>query len=264
MTEEICFGEDYIGQFDSNAFVEKYYDTNVERSDREAFVLTKLHEFYTKTTHFPPDSASILEFGGGPTVSHLISAAPFASRIVLADYSPAALKTTNEWKKATPTSAETHWTAFFQYVIRNLEKNHKDDALEQRASEVKVKLSCTPCNILDEKPLGKDDYDNYFDVVSSSFCLEVACPTNDRFISSVQKLAKLLKGSGSWFVLNCVLGERRYPVGEKMFFTLPLTEDLVKEALDKAGFRLINFDKISLIRKEKGAIAACHAVGQLI
>ena len=303
----LCSGEDYIRHFDPNAFIGEYYfDEAIDESDLHPFVLSKLHDFYAKTAQFRPNSAFVLEFGGGATVSHLISCTQYASTIVLADYTPASLETMDRWRKTTPSNKEeeppthekksptptherksstptherkspkptherksptpTHdWTSFFRYVVRNLETNDDDEAPARRAAELRVKLSSlVPCNILDDEPLRSDGYDRAFDVVSSSFCLEVACRTRMEFKSSVKKLAALLKGSGSWLVLNCVLGENSYPVGDKVFFALSLTDDVVKEALDEAGFRLVEFESIALRQKVEGlATAACHAVGQL-
>ncbi|XP_065835735.1 nicotinamide N-methyltransferase-like [Oscarella lobularis] len=264
MTQTVYQGEDYRRYFDINAFYDHYYEKPGE--DEGGFVLDKLHEFYTKTAHFAPDSALILEFGGGPSVSHLVSAAPFASSIVLADYMSAALRVVDEWKKAPSlAAAQLDWTPSFRYILRTLEGNQDDDVLERRADLVKVKLSSLVlCDALDDRPLGNDDYDNYFDVVCTSFCLEVACPTYAQFKLAVKKLAKFLKGSGSWLVLSCALGESSYPVGDKRFFTLRLTEDDVKQAVIEAGFRLVEFDSTSVrYPDENRATGACHAVGQL-
>ncbi|XP_065835285.1 indolethylamine N-methyltransferase-like [Oscarella lobularis] len=262
----LCSGDDYIRHFDPNIFIRDYYFNEAIDDGLEPFVMSKIHNFYTKTAHFQPDSASVLEFGGGATISHLISATPYASSIVLADYTPACLHVIDQWRKA-PSKTEQlrDWTSHFRYIVQNLEMNDDDEAPKQRESQLKVKLSSLiPCNILDDKPLGNDDYDKRFDVVSSSFCLEVACRTHAQFKLSVKKLVGLLKGSGSWLVLSCVLGEDSYPVGEKYFFTLSLTEDVVKEALEEAGLRLVEFESIPLKQKEeKTATAACHAVGQL-
>ena len=67
------------------------------------------------------------------------------------------------------------------------------------------------------------------------------------------KLAALLKGSGSWLVPQlrswC---ENSYPVGDKVFFALCLTDDVVKVALDEAGFRLVSFESIALRQKVEG------------
>ncbi|XP_065832081.1 nicotinamide N-methyltransferase-like isoform X2 [Oscarella lobularis] len=265
LPQRLSYGEDYIRDFDANAYVKKnYFNEPPVDNVVEPFVLKNLHDFYTKTAEFSLDSASILEFGGGAAVSHLISATPYASNIVFADYSPSALNAVDEWKKAPFTREhQNDWRDFFRYVVCDLERNADDDGDEliRRASQLKGKLSSlVPCNILSDTPLGNNDYDQRFDVVSSAFCLEVASRTYEQYKLSVKKLVNFLKGSGSWLVLHCFLGAIGYCVGEKTFFALPLKEDVVKEALDEAGFRLVKFD----YEPEKANCQAlCHAVGQL-
>ncbi|XP_065846666.1 nicotinamide N-methyltransferase-like [Oscarella lobularis] len=257
----VLYGEDYLSHFNAKAYLETYYSKSVftaEKSLTEVFTLKKMHEFYTETAGFASHSASILEFGGGAVVSHLISAAPYASRIVLTDYTPAWLEALDSWKRGDPQAH--NWGPFFDYVVRVLEQNPHESAAEKRAKELKARLcSLLPCDVHAEKPIG-DGYDRSFDVVSSSLCLETACSTHDEFREAVRKLAGFLKTEG-WFVLNGGLEERCYAVGkDTTFFSLPLTKDIIKEALENAGIELVDFE---ILPRYKGNVAAFHAVGQL-
>jgi nicotinamide N-methyltransferase len=56
--------------------------------------------------------------------------------------------------------------------------------------------------------------------------------------NAVAELCKLLKPNGYLFVLDFI-EQTFYLLGEEMFSTFPLTEKMVKEAMNEAGMEIV-------------------------
>ena len=78
--------------FDPWAYLHSYEEVNVWHRHS----LSVLHEFY-KSYGLPPVGLKILEFGAGPVISYEISAALYASEIVLSEYSEKNRKVLQMW-----------------------------------------------------------------------------------------------------------------------------------------------------------------------
>lgn len=81
----------------------------------QPFYLKCFHEFYQQFHgRWDNKSARVLEFGGGPTIYPLISAAPHVNNIVFSDYVESCRKEVQLWKDQDP---EAHnWTPYFRLV----------------------------------------------------------------------------------------------------------------------------------------------------
>jgi hypothetical protein len=72
-------------------------------------------------------------------------------------------------------------------------------------------------------------------------CLDVACQTVDAYKNAVRQLVRLLK-PGGLLVTLAAIDCSYYMVGNERFTGLPLSEKLIREALQEAG---INSDQIT-------------------
>eukprot|EP00118_Oscarella_pearsei_P019975 m.215136 g.215136 ORF g.215136 m.215136 type:complete len:270 (+) comp39825_c1_seq2:214-1023(+) len=261
MASTTCYGDDYERSFDPNTYLSMYHarpSGHLEGCNADGFFYYNCtHSFYSKTAGLTPNSARILEFGGGPTISYLISATPFASEIVFAEYSSVNRKAVAQWKNG---EAGSHnWEPIFKYVVTSLEGESSPTASKKREEELKAKLSAIiPCDAQQEKPIG-EGYDGSFDVVSSTLCLEAANKTAEQFKSSLQKLSRLLK-PGGWLMLNGVTGESFYNVGEEKFFCLALDEDFILEALSEAGFSSVEIKRLPAVNRDQNPVDDCDGI----
>ena len=81
----------------------------------QPFYLKVIHDFYSDYHHnWKPETARLLEFGGGPCIYPLISAAPHVSEIVFAEYAEEGRKEVELWKNNDPAAHD--WTPYFRYV----------------------------------------------------------------------------------------------------------------------------------------------------
>ena len=87
------FGEDYHSKFDPKTYLKNH--SQVESYSE--FSLGCFHEFWSKMVK---RNARVLDFGGGPAIYDLISAAPYAQDIIFAEYSEENRKEVAAWRES--------------------------------------------------------------------------------------------------------------------------------------------------------------------
>lgn len=107
------------------------------------------HEFWSRLA--PRKNFRVLNFGGGPVISDLISAAPFAEEIIFAEYSERNRQAVEKWRQNLPDSHD--WSAHFRFIVENLEGRSPEDAAI-RESELRRKIThILPCDIEWDDPV---------------------------------------------------------------------------------------------------------------
>ena len=136
--ESLRFGEDYHKKFDPKAYL-NYYSVTGDQTDRWAesseFSLRCFHEFWSKMAK---RNARVLDFGGGPAIYDLISAAPYAEEIVFAEYSEVNRKEVAAWRERSPDAHD--WSPYFRFVLQRLEGKGSEEALVREA-ELRKKIT---------------------------------------------------------------------------------------------------------------------------
>ena len=236
-------GEDYTTCFDCRAYLREYFSSpsgSADEKEAQSFHLAHVNNFYVKyNTKWDKRNARMLEFGGGPVITNLISAAPYVREIVFAVYTENERKEIELWKDSEQGAHD--WSPFFQYVVNKLERKKGESAWQEREALVRNQIKAIiACDIFQEYPLEKKQ--EPFDIVSTSLCLEAACKSYDDYKMAVKKLGKLLKLNGL-VMITAVEGETFYMVGGKRWFCLILTLDQITEALKLAGFEILEADR---------------------
>ena len=72
----------------------------------------------------------MLEFGGGPVIKNLISAAPFVQEIVFSAYSESKRTEVELWKDNKQGAHD--WSPFFKYVVNKLERKEGEAVWQER------------------------------------------------------------------------------------------------------------------------------------
>lgn len=96
-----------------------------------------------------------------------------------------------------------------------------------------------PCNALDPRVLPEEHWET-FDVVLSSLCLESAACDDETYIRGVSNIASLVKPGGT-LILCGVGGCSEFFCGETYFPSGDLNVDLIKDALQQAGFKIMTW-----------------------
>ena len=181
----------------------------------------------------------MLEFGGGPVIENLISAAPYVWEILFAAYSENERKEVELWKDNKQGAHD--WSPILQYVFNELECKDGETAWQEREDLIHSRIKAIiACDIFQEYPL--EIKQEPFDIVSTSLCLEAACKSYNEYKTAVKKLGKLLK-LGGLMMIAAAECETFYMVGGKRWFYLSLTLAQITEALELAGFVILEADR---------------------
>jgi hypothetical protein len=118
-------------------FARNYLDTYYcgQPTTDEEIVLEFLSREYRKIK----DSPAMVEIGCGPTLHHVIPAAPYVSEIHMADYLDENLEEVRQWKQDTPRAH--NWSRFTALTLALEGADNGSSAVENRESEVRKKIS---------------------------------------------------------------------------------------------------------------------------
>ena len=236
------FGEEYHEKFDTQVYLKQFYTSPTMLF--RTFPLPHLYSFYQSLDN---KSLKILEVGAGPTMVHVVSAAPYASEIILSEYTEKNRTAIQQWLDK---SADAHdWKPFFKHIIVDVEGGEETDIAareEMLRSSIKAVI---PCDVTKDMPL-PTEYMKQYDVVLSILCLECACQTRDDYVPVLKRLAHLLKPDGKLFLyhaerVNIDSSEpAQYPVGGQWYQNIRLSPKFIIESLTAAGFN--NISRVSV------------------
>ena len=241
--DSLRFGEDYHSNFDPKAYL-NYFNGAGDQLEYREFPLGCFHEFWSKMAK---RNARVLNFGGGPSIYDLISAAPYTEEIIFAEYSEENRKEVAAWRER---SSDAHdWSPYFRFIVQRFEGKGSEEALIREAELRKKIAHILPCNIAFEDPviwpstwtsqLGS------FDVVTTSLCIEAAVKSEIEYRNAIAKLKKYLRPGGH-LVMYSVIGENFYYVGKEQFYCFSVSENQIQEILRKEGFGDVDMKSIPM------------------
>ena len=231
----VLSGQSYLTEFDCKDYLRSFYASFKGNSNEEGsteFHRMQVYSFYTKySCKWDNKTARLLEFGGGPTITSLISAVPYVDQITFAAYAENERKEIRLWKNREEGAHD--WSSHFKHVVNEVEHIAGDDAWREREELLRSHITnIIPCDIFSDNPLLVKQ--EPFEIVTTSLCLEAACTTYAEYKGAIKKLIGLLK-PGGFLLMFIVERQTFYVVGGKKWFCLFLTLEQVKEALAEAG-----------------------------
>lgn len=117
--------KDYINDFDCAAYLDTYF----KDPKMEPRVLQNLHKFWS---HIERNDLKVLEYGGGPNVSRLISACPHVKDFVFAEYAGHLRQDVQAWIDKDSKAFE--WENTFDFIIRELEGKGPEEVANEHYS----------------------------------------------------------------------------------------------------------------------------------
>lgn len=266
--ENVLTPEDYHSHFDPKFYLETFYKCFKKEGDETGSPFIRaFHEFWSNF-NAPADMRArnirYLEYGGGPSIANLVFACPKVDHIVFSEYTEANREAVKSWIAGDPDAHD--WTPIFQLAVLELEKGssvlltekEKLYQVQNRVDELKRKLkSVVPCDVFKSSivELDSDDVGKPFDVVSTSLCLESCVTSEAHYKTIVAELSKLIKPNGYLF-MNGVLEGTFYFIGNKKFYNYPMTEKMVKEAMNGSGIEIERFVTLEVPRSHPEACDA--------
>ena len=207
---------------------------------RTQFYLRHFHEFYQQYhTQWDHTGARLLEFGGGPIIIPLISAAPFVSEIVFSEYADSCRNEVQLWKDNDPKAFD--WMPYIRHVVNKLEQKVDCESAAVRAQTLRSRIHhIVSCDInADQKHLlGCEAVQEPFDIISMNGCIEAVVKSHTQYQQSIAKLKTLMKPGGLLVGVQ-FLGLCGWEIQGEKYHCFPLTEELVVTSLQQAGFTLL-------------------------
>jgi len=188
-----------------------------------------------------------LEFGAGPYLHTLISAAPYVGEIYHSDYLPACREEVTMWMRKNPNAY--NWDPYFKYVVNMLEGQEGENAVVKRQELLRSKFKDSL--YLDMKSDNMlPDHSGKFDVIYTGYCIEAIATALDKYKTIVKGVYDLLNPNG-FLLMLANIGCSVYYVDTVKYHCLPLSIDDVLGTLKEAGFTIC-YAEIVKSEYEKG------------
>ena len=220
--------------FDPQDYLQTYFsDTSYEQL---LFIMKQVHTFY-QSYKSSEAKLKILDVGSGPVIAQAISAAPYASEIVLSDFAETNREALLQWLKNDPKAFD--WTPFIKHVVVDLEGKSEEEVPIRAELVRKVIKAVVPCDVHSDPPI-PTQYVNQYDIITEFSCLPAACTTKEEYLAALFRLCALVKPGGM-----IVLCEREgkdsptrmtYRVGTQTFSGALFPKEVVSMMLKQAGF----------------------------
>ena len=226
----------YQDDFHPLSYLKTYYQVGANMSEFKCFPLKFLYEFFANQVAVsqPITEYKVLDYGSGPAVANVVSAAKVATEIILAEFGEKTRRAIQQWLNKEDSAWD--WSPNISYIVQGRSK------LEVAEREEKVRQlikAVVPCDITEDKPI-QEGYEGPYDAVVSILCLEAGCRTHDEYKTAIKKMWCLLKPNGSILLHSTIRKDptkaSQYTFGSHTFEDLPLTLDFIHSTLAEAKF----------------------------
>jgi hypothetical protein len=191
--------------------------------------------FLTDVAPIIGPTATLLEFGCGPTVHHLFPFAIHATAIHLADYLPSNLAAIRRWINR---EGDAHdWSRFAAHALHcELGRPATRDEVAARERSTRERIAALfAADARAERPLRDAKAQTSYPVVLCCFCPDSITDDLEEWKRCMRNIASLVD-PGGWLVLAALHASTGYRVGNARFPSASVTEHHVAGFLAEAGF----------------------------
>ena len=175
--------------FDAENYLKSRF-SNVNVPGRILFPLECFHEAFQCL----PSSLKVLDYGAGPVIMSIISAARTASEIVLSDLAESNLEALRKWLRRDAEAFD--WSPYFDHVVQTLEGKGEEEAREREERLRETVKDVAYCNIEEDPPI-RTTCPGPYDVIIDSGTLTASSRSKEMFEVGVRKIVGLLKPGGT-------------------------------------------------------------------
>lgn len=219
--------EDTYIKFKPSTYIDSYYS----RLHSANIAMLK---FFVKAYADVPTNSLMLEFGGGPTIYQLISAAAKVKEIHFSDYLKRNLKEVQHWKEDSTDVFD--WTPYFKKALQ-LEGTGDitTKLIEKRETILRKKITkFLPCNAFLDDPLGPHARERY-DIVSVNYVPDSITSKKMVWKKLIANITSLLKPNGV-FITTALRNAAYWEFGDVKYPGCAVNETDMIKTLTKLGF----------------------------
>ena len=224
--------------FDAETYLKSFYYHCITVPNQLVFPLQCIHDVFQSL----PRSLKVLDYGTGPVICYVISAAGRQSEIVLSDPAHANREALKKWLFNEPSAFD--WTLYFNHVVQKLEGRSEQEARERKEILRRSVKDVAYCEIEDDHPI-TTKYPGLFDVIviiETGALASAHSQDVHGFEHGVAKLAALLKPGGTLLMITLICHQNNY-FTEYSYFNgkyehsfFPVSSGYVRSVLEKQGF----------------------------
>ena len=235
MEEGAFFGEDYHTHFDAKNYLKRFADTNVPY---KVAPLKPLHDFYQSHYGSTLSRLKILDIGCGPVIAYVITAASYASEIVLSEYTASSRREITQWIHKDPSAHD--WTPYFKYIVKDIE-GKSDEEVALRQEKVRNAIKSVVASDFFKDPMMSPEYMVAdYDIVQAMLCLEQSSGSKEDYVSTLKKMQALVKPGGKFLLYSQQKDElpsmATYHVTGTPFYFLRVSKEFVEKSLLSVGY----------------------------
>jgi hypothetical protein len=242
--------------FDPRAYLREYYShLGSENRALLHFLDAAYARIFTEMR-----TARMLEFGGGPTVYQLISAAKYPVSIDFSEYLDANLQEVQLWLQ--DAHGQFSWDSFIRYVLEREGTDAHPGAVARRRHLIRSKIErLLYCDAKVSNPLGSA-FGSPYDIVSVNFVLESITTDMDEWNVFVERVAPFVRPHG--YLLMCaIMGASSYRVGQRYFPAVPISPEIMEIKLKQQHFSIVLNQMIEAEHKdEQGYDSICMVLAR--
>lgn len=223
--------ETTFDRFNSNDYLQEYY-SQIGHENSE------LLQFFAQIYKDINGEPTMLEFGGGPTVYQLISAAPKVKEIHFADYLDSNLQEVKLWQRGSERSF--NWRPFIKRALTYEGINGvNEDQVTLREELIRKKISrYLFCNAFQRDPIDPQ-YRQYYDLLSMNFVTESITYSKEVWKQLVANVCSMVKRDGS-LVMTAIKEAVCYRVNGRYFPAVGINEIDIEDLLASLGFNRLS------------------------
>ena len=220
--------------FTPEEYLNEYYHSVFSEID-------KLLRFFSRAAHTINKGATLLEYGGGPTIYQLVSFAPKVESIHFTDYLHENILAVQDWIKE---EAHAHnWTPFVEIAIE-YETGRKPSAEEVKERENLVRKQLHDFGHVDALDPAQDTVPHTtYDMVSVNFVAESISTTEEQWNRSLDSILAYVKNGGQ-LCMTAIRGAEYWVSGGKQFPAFSVDVDMIRAELSKRGFKIEMIEEI--------------------
>lgn len=226
-------------EFDATDYLNRHFIGTLEEKNT---VLMRFHANLYK--EISPNS--LLEFGGGPTIYSIISAASKVKWIHFTDYSQSCRQSIEKW--ISNTSDSFNWKEYIRYSLEvecDGLHNITNEDIKRREYQLRKSIhTVSMCDAWAEDPLIGLSFEPY-DAIASNFCLDSITESKENWLWLNKNITKS-SIKDSYYIVTCLWGVSSYIHNGKIYPSPNLQPEDIEMMYEKLDYNILGFNKVQL------------------
>jgi hypothetical protein len=218
--------------FSPRAYLEEYYSKPTPSKEQ-------MLRFHARINAKLPAGGTMLEFGGGPSMLHLISAAARVDEIHFSDYLPKNLAEIQAWRDNKDNAFS--WSFFFREALIAEGVEASDDAIQARQQLLRKKITkLLHVDARANQPLGSST--RQYDTVSVNFVLGSLSNSLSKWREMLKRVVDLVV-PGGYLIMIDLMGYTYWELDGQHFPAIPLQLDDIIAAFNDEHVTVVHAEE---------------------